>query len=130
MRAVYGLVYVLATSAAFRLVLSDVFLIARETAADVAVRVEQAAVVVGRVAEEVEGTVRPGGGTAADVKAAVGGLGDGIADELSEDGIVSDGMRAIAAKVQHDSPDAAKDAVIRRLQEVRIVCVHRPICRS
>ncbi|KAL1941942.1 hypothetical protein VTO73DRAFT_6472 [Trametes versicolor] len=116
-RAIYGLVYVLATSAAFRLVLSDVFLIARETTADVAARVEQAAAVVEKVAEDVEGTVRPGGGTFADVKAEAGGLGDGLANELSGDGIVADGMREIAVKVQQDSPDAAKDAVIRRLQE-------------
>ncbi|EIW63656.1 uncharacterized protein TRAVEDRAFT_69572 [Trametes versicolor FP-101664 SS1] len=116
-RAIYGLVYVLATSAAFRLVLSDVFLIARETTADVAARVELAAAAVEKVAEDVEGTARPGGGTFADVKAEAGGLGDGLANELSGDGIVADGMRQIAVKVQQESPDAAKDAVIRRLQE-------------
>lgn len=119
-RAIYGLVYVLATSAAFRLVLADVALIARETTADVAARVKQAAAVVEKVAEEVEGTVRPGGGTLADVKAEVGGLGDGLVNELSGDGIVAAGMREIPAKVQQESPDAAKDAVIRRLQEVGV----------
>lgn len=119
-RSIYSLVYVLATSAAFRLILSDVFLIVRETTADVAARVGLAAAVVEKVAEDVEGTVRPGGGTVADVKAELGGFGDGIANELSGDGIVADGMREIAAKVQQESPDAAKDAVIRRLQEVGI----------
>lgn len=90
-RAICGLVYVLATSAAFRLVLAEVFLIARKTAADVAVRVEQTAVVVEKVAVDVEGCVRPGDGTLADVKAEVGGLGDGLGNELSGSGLVAAG---------------------------------------
>ncbi|KAI0630054.1 hypothetical protein C8Q77DRAFT_237448 [Trametes polyzona] len=116
-RSVYSLVFVLVTSAAFRLILSDVLLIARETAADVAARVEEVAGVVERAAEQIEETVRPGGGTIEDVQATAGEVGQSMTAELSGEGPISGHLAGAAGKVKEESPDEVKEAVLRRLQE-------------
>ncbi|KAI0369621.1 hypothetical protein BV20DRAFT_1077187 [Pilatotrama ljubarskyi] len=117
LRSVYSLLYVLATSAAFRLVLSDVLLIARETAADVAAGVEQVAATVEKAAENVEETVRPGGGTVDDVREKASEVGERVVVELEGSGPVAGRVRETKAELQHESPDEIREATIRRLQE-------------
>ncbi|KAI0762170.1 hypothetical protein BD413DRAFT_606873 [Trametes elegans] len=117
LRSIYSLAYVLATSAAFRLILSDVLLVARETTADVAANVEKIAEVVVERAAETERTVRPGGGTVEDVKNTAGATSERLVDELEHDGTISGGVDSIKEEVQHETPDKVKEAVMRRLQE-------------
>ena len=118
LRAVYTLVYTLATSAAFRLILTDVLLIARETVADVAGRIEQVAAVVEKAAEDVEQTVRPGGGTLDDVKGKAAEVSENATEDLAGNGLVSENVSDILEKVRQESPDELRAAIIRRLQEV------------
>ncbi|KAI0699901.1 hypothetical protein C8T65DRAFT_831795 [Cerioporus squamosus] len=117
LRSAYTLVYVLATSAAFRLILSDVLLVARETVADVAARVEVVAATVQKAAEDVEETVRPGKGTIEDIKGKAAEAGEKMTEELTGDGTVSQQIDELRERIQHQSPDELKAAVIRRLQE-------------
>ena len=121
-RSAYTLVYTLATSVAFRLILSDVLLIARETVADVAARVEVVAATVEKVAENIEDTVRPGGGTVEDIKGKAAEASEKVTEELTGDGIIGQQLGELREKIQHQSPDELKAAVIHRLQEVRQSC--------
>ncbi|KAH9859151.1 hypothetical protein C2E23DRAFT_801645 [Lenzites betulinus] len=118
-RSLYSLFYVLATSAAFRLVLSDILLIARQTTADVAAQIGNVAEAVEKAAGAVEETVRPGGGTLEDVKAVAGDVGGSVAKEVSGGGPISAGVAHAAEAIQQESPEAVKEAVLRRLQEVK-----------
>ncbi|KAI0820075.1 hypothetical protein BC628DRAFT_1341855 [Trametes gibbosa] len=116
-RSLYHLVFVLATSAAFRLVLSDMLLIARETTADVAAHIGHVAGAVEKAAEEVEETVRPGGGTMEDVQGVGGDVAESVVNELSGSGPVSEGVVRAADAIQQEGAEAVKEAVLRRVQE-------------
>ncbi|KAI0746172.1 hypothetical protein C8Q76DRAFT_706217 [Earliella scabrosa] len=124
LRSVYTLVYTLATSAAFRLILTNVLLIARETVADVAGRIEQVAAVVEKAAEDVEQTVRPGGGTLDDVKGKAAEVSEKATEDLAGHGPVSENVSDILEKVRQESPDELRAAIIRRLQEA-VARAHR-----
>ncbi|KAI0744344.1 hypothetical protein C8Q80DRAFT_1107728 [Daedaleopsis nitida] len=117
LRSAYTLIYILVTSAAFRLILADMLVIARETVADVALRVEHVAVFVGKAAADVETTVRPGGGTIEDVTLQSDRLGEKAADELAGDGVVGRQLAEMREKVQQQGPEEMKAVVLRRLQE-------------
>ncbi|TFK77797.1 hypothetical protein K466DRAFT_668620, partial [Polyporus arcularius HHB13444] len=117
LRSAYTVVYILATSAAFRLILSDFLLVARETVADVAARVEAVAATVEKAAGGVEETVRPGRGTVADVRSTAAEAGEKVSEELMGEGIVGQQLDEVRGRVQHQSPEELKAAVIRRLQE-------------
>ncbi|KAI0355792.1 hypothetical protein OH77DRAFT_1589761 [Trametes cingulata] len=116
LRSAFQLLAVLATSTAFRLVLSDVLLIARETAADVAGRVERVAAAVERAAGDVEERVRPGGGTGEEVREVVGEVGERLVEELGERGVVGR-VREVREEVMEEGPERVREATIRRLQE-------------
>ncbi|RPD54449.1 hypothetical protein L227DRAFT_657629, partial [Lentinus tigrinus ALCF2SS1-6] len=115
-RSVYTLLYVLTTSAAFRLILSDILLVARETVADVAACVEVVAASVEKAAGDVGKTVRPGGGTIEDVKGKAAEASEKVSQEVSGEGILGQQLDELRQKTQQ-SPDELKAAVIHRLQE-------------
>ncbi|RPD68333.1 hypothetical protein L226DRAFT_617588 [Lentinus tigrinus ALCF2SS1-7] len=115
-RSVYTLLYVLTTSAAFRPILSDVLLVARETVADVAAGVEVVAASVEKAAGDVGKTVRPGGGTIEDVKGKAAEASEKVSQEVSGEGILGQQLGELREKTQQ-SPDELKAAVVHRLQE-------------
>ncbi|KAI0646008.1 hypothetical protein C8Q79DRAFT_1001457 [Trametes meyenii] len=130
LRSIYALLWVLVSSAAFRLILSEVLLVTRETAADVASRVGQLAKDVATGAAEIEETVRPGGGTVQDVKSKAGEIGAKITDELAEDELVVEQVGDAVEHLKQQGSDEVKEAVIYRLQEAMVEAHIHPSSRA
>ena len=115
------LVYVLLSSAAFRIILSDVLLIARQTVADVAARVGDTAFAVEKAADNIQDAVRPGGTTSEIVQRkvaeAVDDITDAVLEEQSPDNVTGKGP-GIADQMQQAQANM-KETILRQLQDVR-----------
>ncbi|EJF65616.1 hypothetical protein DICSQDRAFT_133225 [Dichomitus squalens LYAD-421 SS1] len=132
LHSIYTLAYVLLTSAAFRVILSDVLLIARQAVADVAARVGNAAATVENIADDIEETVRPGGGTVEEIRwkasEAVDNITDGALEGNPHD-YATGSTPGITEQIQQ-APDKMKEAVIRQLQDAVARAHRQPSFRS
>ena len=119
--SIYTFLYVLLSSAAFRIILSDVLLIARQTVADVAARVGDTAFAVEKAADNIQDAVRPGGSTSEDVQRkvaeAVDDITDAVLDGQSPDDVT--GKRSGIADQMQQAQASMKESILRQLQDVR-----------
>ena len=119
--SIYTLVYVLLSSAAFRIILSDVLLIARQAVADVAARVGDTAFAVEKAADNIQDAVRPGGTTSEIVQRkvaeAVDDITDAVLQEQSPDNMT--GKRPGIPDQMQQAQAIMKETILRQLQDVR-----------
>jgi Family of unknown function (DUF5923) len=128
------LISLLITSNAFRLIISDILVTARDILADVAVDVAKVAAIVEVGAEQVEEAVRPTDTELATGKDREGGVGVPSLEDLANVGqsvqeraaeatnmAVEESeakRKAIWDRLENESPDRIKDTVLERVSEV------------
>ncbi|KAH9915053.1 uncharacterized protein BXZ73DRAFT_106361 [Epithele typhae] len=127
LHAGFTLVYTLATSLFFRLLLLDLVLVARDIVVEVAVRVEQAAIAVESAAQKVEETARTADGSASLNMLRQDGL---LQIEASLEDPTAMGDRDASGKVEMDPGAEIRRAVVRRLQEAMVRAHSQPESRA
>ena len=139
--SVKPLVSLLLTSNAFRLIISDILVTARDILADVAVDVAKVAAIVEVRAEQLEEAVRPTDNEMASEKDHEGGIGVPALEDFAKAGqTIQDRAaeatnlaleeseakrRAIWERLEDDSPDRIKETVLKRIVEVSRVSSKR-----
>jgi hypothetical protein len=133
MGSMKSLISLLITSPAFRLLLSDVFVTARDIVADVAADIAKVAAIVEVRAEQAEEVIRPADAELAGEKDRAGGVGVPALEELARAGKSveentaeitnlalnesEEKRRAIWSRLEDESPDRIRDTALHRITE-------------
>ncbi|KDQ63980.1 hypothetical protein JAAARDRAFT_74864 [Jaapia argillacea MUCL 33604] len=123
LHSIKSLARLLITSSTFRLILSDVFLMAREMLADVATEVSRAAIRVEAAAENVRAAVKPQGWDRDQIEDSANELGENV-NRLAE--VAKERVNVASAL----GPERVKEVAIARLQEVMVRAHQNPQYRS
>lgn len=135
MASIRSLISLLITSRAFRLVISDILVTARDTIADVAADVAKVAAIIEVRAEQVEESIRPPESELSAAKDYAGGVGIPPLEDLANTGKSvqentaeitnlalnesEEKRKNIWNRLEDESPDRIRDTALRRIAEVR-----------